>query len=134
MAAAYAKYEKDYKKSGEEFWRTVEKVEEAKLMFAVICPKYRGIGSSLASALSRKHEKKIIVISEKIGDKYKVHARYQTAEEHNVNLAKLLEKLCKELGGRGGGHERAAGGTFAVKNVDALKKKLVEELKKKFKK
>lgn len=114
---AFEEYEKILKKSEKEFWRNAEKFERAGLIISRISEK---VGSEIASEISAKFPDKMIILLEKCGKEYKVHARYQNARIH---LGKLMEKVCG-----GGGHKQAAGGKIPAKELENFKEKLLRML------
>jgi len=113
---AFKKYKKILKKGEKEFWKNAEEFKKLNLIISRISEK---VGSELASEISARFPDKIIILLEKSGKEFKIHARYQNARIH---LGKLLKKICG-----GGGHKQAAGGKIPVKEFENFKKKLLKE-------
>jgi len=116
---ANKRFEKYYKQKMKEFWKNVEKIEKANLIFCVMKKLKKRVGSIIVTKLSRKYPDKTILLLTKKGKFYKIHAR-----GGKVNLGKLLEKM-----GVGGGHEKAAGGIIKKNELQIFKKRLFKELR-----
>jgi len=119
ILSSYKKYEKIYIQGKREFWRNAKEFKKLNLIISKIS---KNIGSDLTNEISAKYPNEIIILLEKMGQNYKVHARYQKGKIHLGNLMKKL--VC------GGGHRQAAGGKIKAKYLEAFEKKLIEELKK----
>lgn len=126
---AYEKYKKEFERCEKEFEKNKEMFEEFKMIFSTIKPKYKRVGSGIATQLGTNNPDKIIMLLEKIDGKYKIHARYHDGKVH---LGELMRKCCEGLDG-GGGHKGAAGGIIDVKDIGIFKEKLIKELSKNLK-
>ena len=116
----YQKYELALSRSEKEFWRNLQKYDDAGLWLSVIESKMFRIGSTLTTKISTEYPEKIIILLDRVGDVYRLHARYQTGRVH---MGELMKKLAN-----GGGHDRAAGGEIKVKELENFKRELIKEL------
>lgn len=125
----WKKYQEEYSEVKKMFWKNMEEHKKIKLMISKVGKVERPLTSSLATELSFKHKKNIIVILRDQGDKYAVNSRYQL---NDIHLGKLLRKISHGIGG-GGGHARAAGATIEKKSIDLFINRLIKELETVFK-
>lgn len=121
--------ESAHKKFSKEFWESNIKVNKSSefypfinLIFAKVEPKYRRIGSALASKISANHPNAFVVMAERIGKTYRVHGRMQNGKIH-------VGEVLKKLGG--GGHRQAGACIISVKDLPVFKEKLMRILKEK---
>jgi RecJ-like exonuclease len=77
----------------------------------------------LSTRISEKHQKSLVVIYEKVGNRMKVSSRNQAK---NINAGKVMQKAAGEVGGSGGGHEAAAGATVPTDEWDKFKEIVVK--------
>lgn len=123
------KIESAHKKFSKEFWEANVRVNKESefypfinLIFAKMEPKYSRIGSALASRISTNHPNTLVILAEKMGNKYRVHGRMQSGKIHTG-------EILKNFGG--GGHRQAGACIISVKDMPRFKKNLIEILKKK---
>jgi len=124
IGKCWKKYLKEYNEVKRRFWKNLEEHKEIMLMVSYVGKAERSLTSSLATELSFKHKKNVIVILRDQGDKYVVNSRFQ---DSGVHLGKLMRKISKGIGG-GGGHDHAAGATISKKGVDIFLERLRKEL------
>lgn len=120
LKEAFAKYEVAFEEGKTQFWKNSETFGD--VVFSPIKPKYERLGSSIINEESKKNPDKILFLFEDLGDIFDIDARFQTGKLH---LGKLLSRVCG-----GGGHRRAAGGHIKKDELEATKKKILEELEK----
>lgn len=80
---------------------------------AIYLKKTHGFGGLIAEKLSRRN-KVAMVMSEAWDEKGKVVFAIRRWDVP-IDLGKVVEKVCRELGGKGGGHPYAAGGSIPNK-------------------
>lgn len=85
-----------------------------------------GLRSEIATKISEKHPKKIVIIYEKMGDKMKLSSRNQSKD---YNVSNLLWKASQGMKASAGGHDVAAGATVQVKDWEEFKNNLISLLK-----
>ncbi len=117
----FKKYIKLYNEAKGLFWKNAEKYDDLDLIFSVIDSKIERVGSAISTELATKYPNKLIMLLERVGDFYKIHARYQNGKFH---LGMLLRNL-----GVGGGHEKAGGGKVKIKELDVFRESFLKELK-----
>ena len=122
---ASEEYFKIYENCKKVFWRNARIYEDVGLIVSFLPVRKRVISSSLATEISVKNPKKVIVIYRKIDGKCVVSARYQGKD---IDLGKLMEKCAKGLNG-GGGHRNAAGATLRWEKRKIFEERLVEFLR-----
>lgn len=116
----YEKFEKEFRKVKNEMMKKMEDYPEIGLKISIIKPKYRRIGSTLATKLGMKNKNSVLIILERFGNVYRIHGR-STAPE--VSVASLFKRL-----GVGGGHTRSGGGTIKVKELKEFRMSLIKEI------
>ncbi len=119
--SAFKKYYKLYVKAKKLFWKNLEEIKEIGLMISEIGTKSRMAGS-IATEISSKYPHKIVLVIDDVGDKYRIHARYQDGKVH---LGELMRKICLV----GGGHRQAGGGVIKHKDLSAFKRNVIREIK-----
>ena len=62
------------------------------------------------------------------GDKVKISARLPPSSEYEVNLGEMLAHASRHVGGRGGGHARAAGAVIGRSKLEAFMKFISESI------
>lgn len=128
---ALKNYSKKIKKCEKIFWNNLKEYKEVNLLISEIKTRHREITSLISTKFSGEFPEKVLVVLRKVGKKYAIHARYRGSKE--INLGKIMEKCAKGLNG-GGGHPHAAGASIKVKNREIFEKRLIEELKRFFRK
>ncbi len=125
VVESYEKYNEGFENSKKEFEKNMENFDEVNLIFSVIEPSYKRVGSAIATQFVTKNPSKVVMVLEKIDKGYKIHARYH---EKKFDLGALVKK-CTESIGLGGGHKGAAGGIVEPDKLEEFKKRVIEELK-----
>lgn len=120
LLSADNKFEKEYKKMKNEFWKNAEEINN--VIFSKIDPPFKRMSSVLSTNISLENKDKVIILLEKRGDKFKISARVQSGIPH---VGKLMEKCCSL---NGGGHRTAAGGLIMVSDLEKFKKCIVSNL------
>lgn len=119
VVSALKDFENEIKKCEKEL---EEKLEvRGKVIISEIEPKYKRIGSVLATKIATKHIDKIVIIFENCGKLMKVHGRCSNGI---IDLGKVFEKIKI-----GGGHKNASGGIIKKREKNKVKMKILEELK-----
>ena len=123
------KIEDAHKKFSKEFWSANVRVKKSSefyphlnLIFAQVSPKYNRISSALSSKISTEHPDSLVILAEKIGEKYKIHGRMQNGKMH-------VGDILRNFGG--GGHRAAGACTIDSNDFVAFKRKLLLILEKK---
>ena len=98
-------FERELLKFVEEFKSRAK--DYGKFLYFEFSSPYR-IKSSLASMLSTKH-KKVIVLGQVIGNSLSISVRGR-----GYDLGSIMKKVCGAVGGHGGGHPQAAGGSIPL--------------------
>lgn len=119
LKQAYSKYEDAFEDGKKQFWGNAE--TSGNVIFSAIKPKYERLGSPIVNEISKKNPDKIIFLFEDLGGIYDIDARFQSGKIH---LGDLLNRVCG-----GGGHRKAAGGHIKKAELEAAKRKILEELK-----
>jgi len=118
--SSYNIFEKEYAKTKKEFWKRAEQINN--IIISKVSPIFKRVGSAIATDTAIENEDKIIILLEKRGGNFKVHARCQSGKVH---MGKLMEKCCT-LGG--GGHRHAAGGSIRISDFENFKECVVSNL------
>ena len=119
VSEAFEKYERVFEEGKKEFWKNAEIV--GNIIFSVIKPKYKRLGSPIINRISFERPENIIFLFEKRDGEYKIGVRHQSGK---TDLGKLMKKCCG-----GGGHKQAAGGMIRIKDLEKFKKCVIKELK-----
>lgn len=119
--SAYDKFEKEYEGVRKEFEDHAEHINN--IIISVVSPPFKRLGSCLATDLGIENEDKTIIMIEKRGENFKIHARSQSGKVH---MGRLMEKCCT-LGG--GGHRRAAGGSIRASDFEKFRECVISNLK-----
>jgi single-stranded DNA-specific DHH superfamily exonuclease len=124
----WKKYQKIYLRVKKEFYKNKKEIKKANLIVSTISGNEKVyMGSSIATELSRNYPTKILVIIEKVGNFYRLHARQQSGKIH---IGKLIETCSRGIG-LGGGHRHAASSSIRVEKKNKLnlfKKKIITKL------
>lgn len=125
---AWKKYKKIYSQAKKEFYKNKVEIKKANLIISTISGNNRVYtGSSIATELSRKkYSNNVLVLIEKFGDFYRIHARGQSGKIH---MGKLMETCSKGIG-MGGGHRHAAASSIRLEKnkINLFEKRLIEKL------
>jgi single-stranded DNA-specific DHH superfamily exonuclease len=117
---AFNIFNKEYTRAERDFWKNSMCDDELNLIFSVIESKYKRISSALVTDISIQYPEKVVILLEKLGKSYKVHARHQAGK---INLGEIMMRCCN-----GGGHRQAAGGIVGEHEIDNFREKIVREL------
>lgn len=115
-------FRKKYEEVRKKYDDLIEKAKKA-VADELIFFEYGGelsISSDIANALSFLYPKKYVVVAYKNGEIANLSLR-------GKNVKKILEKILKETGGTGGGHEDAVGARMNVKDLKKFKELLLKE-------
>jgi single-stranded DNA-specific DHH superfamily exonuclease len=112
-------FELEREKGEKQFWQNAEKIDD--VVISTISPEFKRVGSVLATDLGIKNEDKIVLVLERRGDDYKVHARGQRGKMH---LGEVMNACCRS----GGGHREAAGGTIRIEDYEIFKQCIIKEV------
>jgi len=119
VISAVKEFEKELEKCEKELENNAEIY--GKVLISEIKPKYKRVGSALATKIATNYDK-IIIIFEEVGNLVKVHGRYRNKDE--IHLGKIFEEI-----GIGGGHRNASGGIVKKKEKNMVKVKILKKLK-----
>ncbi|MFH1623009.1 MAG: DHH family phosphoesterase [Candidatus Aenigmatarchaeota archaeon] len=111
-------FEGEHAAAKKAFWKSVE--TKGNVIIGTIDSPFKRLGSVISTDASIEHKDKVILILERRGDYFKVHARYQLGGMH---MGKLMKRCCN-----GGGHRNAAGGSIAVDEFEHFKTCVFREL------
>jgi single-stranded DNA-specific DHH superfamily exonuclease len=114
-------FEHDRARSEEEFWGKAD--VSGNIVFSKINPKFKRVGSVIATDLGIKNHDKVIIVLERRGSDFKVHSRCQ---DGRVHMGEVMNACCRS----GGGHREAAGGTIHMSDYDAFRSCVISEIKK----
>ena len=115
---AFKKYDAAFEEGKKDFWGNAEIL--GNIVFSVIKPKYKRLGSPIINRVSFENPEKMIFIFEERDGHYKISTRYQNG---NIDLAMLMKKCCG-----GGGHKQAAGGMIKIEDLDKFKECILKEV------
>lgn len=117
------KFEEELEEKEKETRKNLEIYEKEKLMISFMETKYKHIGSTLSSIISRegKYRELTFILFEKRNGGYRLHGRSQNG---NVNIGMLFDKL-----GVGGGHVQAGGGSIKASELGKFKQRLIDEIR-----
>ncbi|MEM5882646.1 MAG: DHHA1 domain-containing protein [Candidatus Aenigmatarchaeota archaeon] len=128
---ALKNYLRKIKKYEKIFWDNLREYREANLLISEIKTKHREITSLISTKFSGEFPEKVLVVLRRVGKKYAVHVRYRGSKR--INLGKIMERCAKGLNG-GGGHPHAAGASIKLRNKKIFEERLIEELRRFFRK
>ncbi len=107
---------KDYEQNKEEVNDTV--------FYELNNPRYR-IGSALSTIISTEHPNKTIIIMVERGENTNINLRRQDGK---IRVNDLATKCAQQVGGTGGGHDKASGATIRTEYKEEFKECIKKEL------
>jgi single-stranded DNA-specific DHH superfamily exonuclease len=112
-------FEKERARNEKLFWENAD--VSGDIVFSKIDPKFKRVGSVIATDLGIKNHDKVILVLEQRGSDYKVHSRCQ---DGRVHMGEVMNACCRS----GGGHREAAGGTIRSSDYEAFKSCVISEI------
>lgn len=117
------KYDEGIRAAAEEMRSKMVELANGRILYYFFKPD-SAQGSVLSNKISFSEPEKLVVTVEDLGgESLKVHARNQGLQ---IKTNELLSRVCGELGGAGGGHIPASGGTIPKGREKEFRKRLVE--------